>query len=129
LLWKSGRSMFMMSFMFVIMCGTLHVFIVCLYFYCRWRSNYQERRILFPWTGLTPPYICTWPMPGLPTSSYKCMSWSLFVFYNLVWDLVVRFVEIVDHNCLNFLCISIKTSQWTTKYTWRVILFQPDALL
>ena len=33
-------------------------FIVCLYLYCLWRSNYQREKVWIPLTGLTPPPFC-----------------------------------------------------------------------
>ena len=41
-------------------------FIVYLYMYCRWRSNYQEGRggVEIPLTDLNPPHVCACPKAG-----------------------------------------------------------------
>ena len=54
--------------------------------------------------GLTRPHICAWPSPGpgFPTSYVMVF----FVFNDLRWEEVVRFVDIgkiVGHYFLNFL--------------------------
>jgi hypothetical protein len=36
-------------------------FIVCLYLYCRWRSNYQEGGVGNQFTGVTPQHCCACP--------------------------------------------------------------------
>ena len=54
-------SMFMLSFIFVIVCGLFEwericagfLFIVCLYYYCSGKSNYQDGRVGIPLNGLT----------------------------------------------------------------------------
>jgi hypothetical protein len=58
---------------------------------------------LMPLNGLNPQYFrdCPKPGPGFPTS---CVVWSFFsVFSELMWEVIVRFVGIVDHQCFNFL--------------------------
>ena len=40
-------------------------FFICLYRFCRWRSNYQEEGVEIPLTGLNPPHFCACPKLGL----------------------------------------------------------------
>ena len=65
-------SIFMLSFIFVIVCGLFkwnlcRFFIIYLY-NCHWRSNYQEGRIWISLTGFTLPHLCACPKKGLPTN-------------------------------------------------------------
>jgi hypothetical protein len=69
-------SMRMLSFIYVIVCGLFEwnqifqvFFIICLYMYCYWRSNYQEG-VGIPLSVLTPShmYACPNPAPGFPVS-------------------------------------------------------------
>ena len=76
---------------------------VCLYLYCPWRFN-KKKVGWYPWTGLTTPHMCACPQSGFgfPTSYVKV----IFMFNDLWWEMIVRFVDIsrsVDHYCLNFL--------------------------
>jgi hypothetical protein len=48
----------------VILCQFFYagiIFIVCLYLYCRSRSNYQEGMVGIPLTDLTSPHLCACP--------------------------------------------------------------------
>ena len=81
-------------------------FIVCIYMYCLWSSNYQERSGVIPLIDITPPHLCTCPKPwhGFPRSYFVVV----FVFSDIRWKVIVSFVDIggiVDHQCLNFLFI------------------------
>ena len=57
-------------------------FIISFYMYCRWRSNYQEVRYMFPLTSSTPPHLCACskPEPAFP------MSLSSFQWVNMIGD-------------------------------------------
>ena len=62
-------SMFLLSFIFVIVCGLFEwkwrfFFIVCLYAYCRWRSSCREGSVVIILTDLNQPHICACPKPG-----------------------------------------------------------------
>ena len=51
----------------VILCQFFYagfIFIVCLYLYCRSRSNYQEGMVGIPLTDLTSPHFCACPKSG-----------------------------------------------------------------
>ena len=65
-------SMFMLSFIFVIVCGlfkwNLCRFSIIYLYNCHWRSNYQEGRIWISLTGFTLPHFCARPKKGLPTN-------------------------------------------------------------
>jgi hypothetical protein len=72
---------------------------------------YQERRDGIPLTGLTPPHICACPKTGPGFSTPYVMVFFFWVFSELTWEVIVRFVDIggiVDHYCLNFLFIILK---------------------
>ena len=56
-------------------------------------------------TGLSPPHVCACPKPR-PKSSTSYVV-VFFVFSELRWEVIVRFVD-VDHHCLNFLIIMNK---------------------
>jgi hypothetical protein len=60
--------------------------------YCSYRSSYQERRIGIPLTGLTLPlfYVCPQPEPDFQ----RDIAWLFFVFIELRWEVIVRFVGI-----------------------------------
>ena len=68
-------------------------------------------------TGLTPPQICACSKAGFGfPMSYVVV---LFMSHDLMWEVIVRFVDIgriADHNGLNFLSISnnasSKVEQW-----------------
>jgi len=84
--WKRGCAGFFSSFVcysflwkhvvFISRSEAVQVFyIICLYLYCRWRSNYQEE-----WVGM---FVC--PNQGLefPTSyvvGFYCIHWVLIIF-------------------------------------------------
>ena len=82
--------------------------------YFRWRSSYQEGRVVIPLYGLSPPYFytCPKPGPGFPTwnvvfllcvfSELRCGVIVLCVFSELKCGVIVCFVDfgdIVDHHC------------------------------
>ena len=80
-------------------------FFVCLYLYCRWSSNYQQRwvpiinRDGFQLTDLTPPPLCVCPRPGP-----RFLAPNVFVVLcSMTWGEVgVRFVNICGiayHHC------------------------------
>ena len=55
-------------------------------------------------TGLTPPHLCACPRTCISNFIYCGV---FFVFSELSWEVVVRFVDIggiVDHHCLIFPC-------------------------
>ena len=94
----------------VIVCGLFEVemnlcrvfFIIYLYMYGRWRSSYRKRNIVIPLTSVIPPHVCACPKPepGFLTSNVMV----LFMFIELRWEVIVRFVDIgrfVDRHCLN----------------------------
>ena len=67
----------------------------------------QSSRGEFPLTSFTLPHFCVFPKLGLDFQRH--MPWSFFVFRELRWEVIVRFVDIgglVDHHCLNFLFIT-----------------------
>jgi hypothetical protein len=80
-------------------------FIVSFYMCCRWRSNYQEARYMFPLTSSTPPHLCacTKPEPAFP------MSLSSFQWVNMIGDcsicwycsncLIFHFIVTLDAHC------------------------------
>ena len=91
-------------------------FIVCLYMYWRFRSNYQMGRVEIPLTSLTPPHFCACPKTGprfpmshvvvslCSVSSDKMRRDYLFCWYSGGMD---------DHLHLNFLfmiavCLFVK---------------------
>jgi len=84
--------------------------------YCRGRSNYQDRGVGTPLTGLTPPHLCACPMPGsgFPTTYgvvCSCVQWVQFR-----WEVVVRVVVIggIDyHQCLASPYMHLRTSWWS----------------
>ena len=94
-------SMFMLSFIFLIACGFVGwkgictiFFIVCLYLFCCWKSNYQGREDWDPnpikwFTPAT--FLClSQPGSGYPTPHIVV----LFVSYDLRWEVTVCFVDI-----------------------------------
>ena len=58
-------SMFMLSFIFVIVCGLVEASL-----YCQWKSSYQEEKVGIPLIHLTPPHFCACSKsgPGFPMS-------------------------------------------------------------
>jgi hypothetical protein len=51
-------------------------FIVCLYLYCLWTSNYQDGRVGIPLTGLIPSYFTyIYPKPGFGFNFQRHMLW------------------------------------------------------
>ena len=89
-------SMRMLSFIYVIVCGLFEwnqifqvFFIICLYMYCYWRSNYQEG-VGIPLSVLTPSHM-------YDHFSFCWNSWpSLFKlsFYKLDWAWNKGYLEI-----------------------------------
>ena len=97
-------------------------FIVSLYMYCSWRSNYQEGRVGISLTvssSVVPAgfkflfikkgglgilsYFCVCPKPGL-----QHVVMFFFVLNDFRWVVIVHFVYIdgiIYHNCLKFLLI------------------------
>ena len=97
-LWYMYYVVFLNSSQFVQVCCCLFIYVL------PWRSNYQERGVWIPLTGLTLPHICACPMPGPGfLMSYVVI---LLMFSELRWEVIVHFVDIggiIDHHsCLNF---------------------------
>ena len=67
-------SMFMLSLMFVIVCGQFELkrIYACFisFVYICWRFSYQEESVGIPLIGLTPAQLCACPKtePGFPAS-------------------------------------------------------------
>ena len=81
-------------------------FLVCLYLYCRCRSNYQEGGGLWSHSSVYCQYIFV-PIPSQELDFHRHMLWSIF---SIIWkDVVVCFVDIGGfyfHHCLIFLSIN-----------------------
>ena len=78
------------------------------YMYCRWRSNYQKRSVVIPFTGLAHPHFCfcSKPGPGFPMSYVMVFC----VFSESRWEVsIVCSVEmfILVEICLKFLFINL----------------------
>jgi len=82
---------------------SVHVFIGCLYLYCRYRSNYQ-RGLGIPSICLAPPHFCVRPMPGPGFPSAYAMVF--FVLNDLrrgmISVVLSIFVELMTIAVLNF---------------------------
>ena len=79
-------------------CKLVHVFIVCLYMYCRWRSRYQDWMVGIPLTGLN-------MFVTVPSNDIYC---GKFVLSELRWEVIVPLVDIggiVNYLYLNVLFI------------------------
>ena len=83
--------------LFLVEANLCRFFIVCLYMYYRWRSNYKDGRVRIPLTGLTPPYICDEDMDWETScavdffvfSEFSWDEWWLFVLLILVMTITV----------------------------------------
>ena len=67
------------------------------------KNIFMNSNIMIPLTGVTQPHLCSCPnlWPWFPTSHVVVF----FVFSQLKWEVIVRFVEIggiVDHHYLTF---------------------------
>jgi hypothetical protein len=104
--------MFMLSSIFVIVCGLFEwnlcrFFIIYLYMYCHWRSSYQEG-----WDpiNLFKPHHISVPVSIQDLNFQRHISWCLFILGDK-WVLIrgdrtrCWFSGIIDHHCLNFLLI------------------------
>ena len=83
---------------FLLEADTCMFLFVCIYLYCRLKSNYQRVGVDIQLTGLTPPHVsaCPYPAPGYVV---------FIVFSCLRWEVVFCCVDIhgiVYHHCLNF---------------------------
>ena len=70
--------------------NTCRSFIVCLYMYWHWRSNYQEGRVWIPLICLTRPHVCVSPKLDLN------MSWYFFLCsmsWGEIWLLALLILE------------------------------------
>ena len=79
------------------------LFIICLYMYCRRRSNYHEGTNGIPLTELTLPHVCACSKPG---PWFRTPFVVIFFFKDLIWEAVVHIVNIggiVYHYCLSLL--------------------------
>ena len=84
---------------YIYTCIHCRFFIVCIYMFCYWRSSYQEGREAIPLIGLIQVHICAClkPGPGFLTS-YVMVC---FVFSELRWEVIVRYVAICGMFCFS----------------------------
>ena len=111
-------SMLMQSFILwqhvVFLSGSeyAHIFMICLYMSCRWRSSFLEGKLL---ADFTPP--CFVPVPSQDwISNVICRGLFCVQWVQLRWEVIVHFVDIgriVNHHCFNFIfIINIRPRQY-----------------
>jgi hypothetical protein len=113
--------MFLLSFIFVKACGrlsrreSLHVFTLFVYICIAvGDSLFKRGRVMVPLIRLTPLHCFVLPTRTC-ISIGKWREWrKFFIFCELGWELIVRFVYIggiVEHHCLNFHFVAKISSQ------------------
>ena len=84
--------------------------ILCLYMFCRWRCNYQERgRVKISLIGLTIQQVCAYPKlkQGFPISYFLASSYVQW--FDVIGDWPLWwYLRIIDHHCLSFLLMMDK---------------------